>query len=183
MADLFRRAPGGRRGYDVDQVNGFFARAQAVYEGQSSEPLTPAEVRSASFDQVRGGYDEGAVDGALDRLDQAFTRKERAAFIAQRGEQAWLDRIVERATTLYDRLGRPAGRKFAPAARGKPAYDKQQVDLLCQRLADYFNTGKTLASADVRHAVFTAVRGARGYAMAPVDAFLDRAVEVLVAAE
>jgi DivIVA domain-containing protein len=183
MADLFRRASGGRKGYDTHEVDEFFARAQAVYEGRSTDRLTPEDVRSVAFSQVRGGYDEAAVDGALDRLDSAFTRKERAAFIAQWGQQAWLDKIVERATTLYDRLGRPAGEKFAPAERGKPAYDRAQVDRLCQRLSDYFNTGKPLTSTEVRQAVFTPLRGKKGYEMGSVDAFLDRALEVLVAAE
>jgi DivIVA domain-containing protein len=183
MADLFKRATGAHKGYDPREVDDFFARAQAVYEGRSDERLTPEDVRTAAFGRVRGGYDEAAVDGALDRLDAAFTRKERAAFIQQWGQQAWLDQIVERATTLYDRLGRPAGEKFRPAGRGEPAYDRRQVDRLCQRLSDYFNTGKALTSTEVRHAVFTPLRGKKGYAMASVDAFLDRALEVLVAAE
>jgi DivIVA domain-containing protein len=183
MADLFRRASGGRRGYDVDEVNAFFARAQAVYEGRTDERMTPEDVRTAKFARMAHGYDESAVDGALDRLDAAFTRKERAAFIEVNGQQAWLDRVVERATTLYERLSRPAGEKFAPALRGKPAYDKHQVDLVCQRLSDYFNNGKQLTSTEVRHSVFALTRGRKGYAVAPVDAFLDRAVEVLVAAE
>ncbi|MDR0432806.1 MAG: DivIVA domain-containing protein [Bifidobacteriaceae bacterium] len=183
MADLFRRARGSTRGYDVEEVNAFFARAQAIYEGKSPERMTPQDVRTVSFTRVSHGYDSDAVDGALDRLDAAFTRKERAAFIERNGQQAWLDRVVERATTLYDRLSRPAGEKFSPAARGKPGYDKHQVDLLCQRLSDYFNSGKALTSTEVRHSVFAVTRGKKGYAIAPVDAFLDRALEVLVAAE
>ncbi|MDR2453804.1 MAG: DivIVA domain-containing protein [Bifidobacteriaceae bacterium] len=182
MADLFRRAKGGR-GYDTGEVDDFFSRAQAVYEGRSAETLTPEDVRNVAFTQVKGGYDEPQVDGALDRLDNAFTRKQRSEFIAERGQQAWLDKIVDRATTLYDRLGRPDGQKFAPAERGQPAYDRTQVDALLHRLADYFNNGAPLSSSDIRHAVFATVRGKRGYGMGPVDAYLDRALEVLVAAE
>ncbi|MDR2253223.1 MAG: DivIVA domain-containing protein [Bifidobacteriaceae bacterium] len=182
MADLFRRAKGGR-GYDAREVDDFFARAQAVYEGRSSETITPEDVRNIAFSQIKGGYDEPQVDGALDRLDSAFTRKQRSEFIAAYGQQAWLDKIVDLATTLYDRLGRPDGKKFAPADRGKSAYDRTQVDALLRRLADYFNSGASLTSDEIRHAVFTAVRGKRGYAMGPVDAYLDRALEVLVAAE
>ncbi|MDR0945154.1 MAG: DivIVA domain-containing protein [Bifidobacteriaceae bacterium] len=181
MADLFRRAKG--RGYDTAEVDDFFARAQAAYEGRSTEHMTPQQVRSVSFAQVSHGYDEAAVDGALDRLDAAFTRKERSAYIQRHGQQAWLDKIVDRATTLYGRLGRPAGQKFHPGGRGEDAYDMAQVDRLCQRLSDYFNQGKAITSGEIRHVVFPVVRGKKGYAMGPVDAFLDRAVEVLVAAE
>jgi DivIVA domain-containing protein len=183
VEDLFSRVKGGARGYDVREVDEFFDRAQRIYEGKSDEAMGPEQVRTVAFSQVRGGYDEAQVDGALDRLDSAFTRKERSEFIAVHGQQAWLDKIVDRATTLYDRIGRPAGQKFAPAERGEPAYDKGQVDALLNRLAAYFNDGAPLSSNDVRHAVFTATRGKRGYAMGPVDAFLDRALEVLVAAE
>ncbi|MDR1633469.1 MAG: DivIVA domain-containing protein [Bifidobacteriaceae bacterium] len=182
MADLFRRVKSGR-GYDTHEVDDFFARAQAVYEGRSAERMGPETVRTAAFSQVKGGYDEPQVDGALDRLDNAFTRKQRAEFIAENGQQAWLDRIVERATTLYDRLGRSDGQKFAPPERGQLGYDRDQVDALAHRLADYFNNGAPLTSSDVRHAVFTPVRGKRGYAMGPVDAYLDRALEVILAAE
>ncbi|MDR2381318.1 MAG: DivIVA domain-containing protein [Bifidobacteriaceae bacterium] len=180
--DLFRRTKSGR-GYGIREVNAFFDRAQAVYEGRSQETMTPEDVRNAAFPQVKGGYDEPQVDGALDRLDAAFTRKQRSEFIAANGQQAWLDKIVDRATTLYDRLGRPDGQKFAPAEGGQGAYDRTQVDALLHRLADYFNNGAPLTSQDIRHAVFATVRGKRGYAMGPVDAYLDRALEVLVAAE
>jgi DivIVA domain-containing protein len=182
MTDLFRRAKKGR-GYNPTEVNDFFARAQAVYEGHSSETMTPADVRAIAFSQVRNGYDEAQVDGALDRLDGAFARKERADFISQHGQQAWLDKVVDRATTLYDRMGRPDGAKFAPPAGGPNGYDRVQVDAMLHRLADYFNNGAPLASSDIRHAVFTPVRGKRGYDMNSVDAYLDRALEVLVAAE
>ncbi|MDR1118882.1 MAG: DivIVA domain-containing protein [Bifidobacteriaceae bacterium] len=182
MADLFRRA-GRSRGYKAAEVDDFFGRAQAVYEGRSTEVMTPNDVRNVAFSQAKGGYEEPQVDGALDRLDNAFTRKQRSEFIALHGQQAWLDKIVDRATTLYDRLGRPDGKKFAPASGGARAYDRTQVDALLHRLADYFNNGAALTSQDVRHAVFSTVRGKRGYAMGPVDAYLDRALEVLVAAE
>ncbi|MCL1897225.1 MAG: DivIVA domain-containing protein [Micrococcales bacterium] len=182
MADLFRRARRGL-GYEPREVDDFFGRAQDVYEGRSVEEITPDDVRGAAFSQVHRGYDEAQVDGALDRLDVAFTRKQRADFIAVNGQQAWLDKIVDLATTLYDRLGRPAGQRFAPPKRGVRGYDARQVDGLLDRLAAYFNEGASLKSSDIRYAVFTPVKGRRGYGQGPVDAFLDRALEVLVSAE
>ena len=182
MADLFRRARRGP-GYDPGEVDEFFQRAQEAYEGRGGEEMTSDHVRSVAFSQVRRGYDEDQVDGALDRLDVAFTRKQRADFIAQHGQQAWLERIVDRATTLYDRLGRPAGQRFAPPGRGESGYDSRQVDAILDRLAAYFNDGESLHSSDLRYAVFTPVNGRRSYGQGPVDAFLDRALEVLVSAE
>ena len=182
MADLFRRAKRGL-GYDPREVDEFFEQAQDVYEGRTTGSMTPVEVRTVAFTQVRHGYDEAQVDGALDRLDVAFARKQRADFIAQKGQQAWLDKIVDRATTLYDRLSRPAGQRFASPHRGQEGYDARQVDALLDRLAAYFNDGAPLKSAEVRYAVFTPVKSRRGYGQGPVDAYLDRALEVLVSAE
>ena len=182
MTDLFRRTRRGL-GYEPREVDEFFERAQSVYEGRSEEEMTPEQVRAVAFSQVRQGYAEAQVDGALDRLDVAFCRKERAEFISVNGQQAWLDKIVERATTMYDRLGRPPGQRFSPPPRGQQGYDARQVDALMDRLAAYFNEGASLRSSDIRYAVFTPVKGRRGYGQGPVDAFMDRAVEVLVSAE
>nr|WP_276610818.1 DivIVA domain-containing protein [Kineococcus siccus] len=40
--------------------------------------------------------------------------------------------------------------------------------------------GRRLSAADVRQALFRPARGARGYREAPVDAFFDRVVELMV---
>jgi DivIVA domain-containing protein len=170
------------RGYDPDQVDEFFARARIAYEGPVESAMRGADVRTVAFDLVRGGYATSAVDGALDRLEGAFVRRERAAFVGRQSQKEWMSAVAERATTLYPRLVRPRGERFAPPERGR-GYLADDVDEVLDRLVAYFDRNGTLTSAELRGATFRPARGGRAYAEGPVDAYLDRAVEVLLAVE
>jgi DivIVA domain-containing protein len=172
-----------RTGYDRDEVDEFFDHARQAYEGRSAEPLTSGDIQTATFELVRGGYDTHEVDAALDRLEAAFVARQRQEFVSRHGQESWMTSLAERARTLYGRLGRPDGEKFAPAQRGQAAYDKDDVDALCERLVGYFDRQEPLTAAELRAATFRRARGADGYAEAPVDAFFARAVEVLLGVE
>ncbi|GAB2991933.1 DivIVA domain-containing protein [Actinotalea caeni] len=184
MADTFPRTGRWSSGYDVEQVDEFFEQARAAYEddGASGTTMTAEDVRNAAFDLVRGGYDPAHVDAALDRLEAAFVQRARARHIGQAGQDAWMEEVARRATTLYPRLVRPAGERFAPPERGR-GYDRESVDALLDRLVDYFDSGAELSAAEVRSATFKSAPRDRAYAEGPVDAFLDRAVDVLLAVE
>ncbi|WP_123917669.1 DivIVA domain-containing protein [Georgenia muralis] len=195
MTAMFPPAGRMRTGYDRAEVEEFFTRARAAYE--SGEPGGPdaaataslsstgfdeKDVRAAAFTLVRDGYSAAAVDAALDRLESAFVQRRRTAFIAAQGESAWMDHIADRATTLYPRLLRPAGERFRSPESGH-GYDRDAVDALLERLVAYFDDGGELTSAELRTATFPRARAPRAYHEGTVDAYLDRAVEVLVAVE
>ena len=179
---MFRTVGALRTGYDPDQVDTFFQHARRAYEGDRVEPVTGEDVRRVAFDLVRSGYATGAVDAALDRLEAALVQRRRDAFIAAHGQQAWMDRIAELATTLYPRLVRPAGQRFAPPERGS-GYDRDAVDDLMDRVIAYFDADGDLTAAEVRSVTFPTARRAQAYAEGVVDAYLDRVVEVLLAVE
>lgn len=183
MTGMFRTVPRLRTGYDPDQVDEFFTHARQVYEGEVSEPLSGYDVRRAAFDLVRGGYRPAAVDSALDRLERAFVSRQRAEFVATHGQQAWLEHLAAQARTLYGRLARPDGERFARGHRGEDSYAIADVDAVCQRLIEYFDHGQALTSDELRQLTFGRRRGSDGYAEGPVDAFIDRAVEVLLGVE
>lgn len=184
MTGMFRTAGRLHNGYDPDQVDEFFDRARRAYEDRHSVgQLDGHDVRRTAFDLVRGGYDTESVDAAMDRLERAFTERRRSDFIAASGQAAWMEHLADRARTLYDRLRRPDGEKFAPARRGDQGYDKDEVDDLCDRLVAYFDRGARLTSDEIRHATFRHAKGRHAYAEGPVDAFLDRAMEVLLGVE
>lgn len=170
------------RGYDPDQVDRFFARARIAYEGPLERSLSAEDVRSASFDLVRGGYTPEIVDAALDRLEGAFLRRERAAFVARHGMEAWRSRVAELARSLQPRSTRPPRQRFAHPAHGL-GYAADDVDALIDRLVEYFDQDAPLTSDDLRTATFRTARGERAYEEGPVDAYLDRAVKVLLAVE
>ena len=80
VADTFPRASKLGKGYDVDQVEAFLTRARSAYEDGGRGPaMTSWHVRTVGFDLVRGGYEVEAVDAALDRIEDAFARRESCA--------------------------------------------------------------------------------------------------------
>ncbi len=175
-------------GYHPDQVEEFFERARAAYEGRDDgtgrvAKLSAHDVRVVGFDLVRGGYDVHQVDSALDRLEDALARRERDRLVSSQGEEALLDELSRRAQTLHGRLTRPDGQRFDRATGFEPAYDTEDVDALCHRLLGYFDDGESMSADEVRRAVFRTRRGSRGYREPQVDAFLDRAIEIMVAVD
>lgn len=184
MPTTFNRTGRVSQGYDTEQVDAFFARARESYEQAGvPSPLTSRDVRQVGFDLVRGGYDVGQVDAALDRLEDAFARREYDAMRQRLGAEGTLDELTKRAGSLRGRLVRPDGERFDRATGLAPAYDVSDVDRLCRRLLGYFESGDPMSVDEVRRAVFRPRRGSRGYAEPQVDAFLDRVVEVMVAVE
>ncbi len=180
MSELFPSANRIARGYDKDAVFQFFEDARNAYEGKlQGQELSSNEIRNASFPLVRGGYDTKVVDRSLARLEAAFIQRDRANYISRYGEAAWYSMIADEATVLYPRLLRPHGDRFAhPEGRG---YDASQVDALMDRIADYFNDSATLSEAELRYSVFKPARGENAYVEAQVDAFLAKAMHVLMA--
>lgn len=180
---MFRRVTGMQKGYHTEEVDDFFEQARTVYEQGPVGAITGKDVRTAAFDLVRRGYSTTAVDAALDRLEAAFVARARADFINENGRQAWLEHLANQARTLYGRLTRPTGERFTPPVRRKAGYDAVQVDRVCQRLIGYFDRNEALTAQELRTAVFSRAKHGKAYAEAPVDAFLERAVDVLLAAE
>ena len=115
----------------------------------------------------------------MSRLEAAFVQRDRADHIAVNGEGAWYEKVADRATTLYPRLLRPYGQRFSHPRSGI-GYNAEQVDDLLDQIAAFFDDREDLAADDVRHALFKAARGKKAYAMGPVDAYLGRAVEILL---
>ncbi|MDN5558293.1 MAG: DivIVA domain-containing protein [Ruaniaceae bacterium] len=175
---LFPRVGRWHRGYHVGQVDELFTAARDSYERGE---IDDDEIRNAAFDMVVDGYQTAAVDAAIDRLEAAVVRRKRVSHVAESSEESWMAQAVQRATTLYPRLQRPAGERFADAHG--VGYAKRDVDAVCESLIDYFESGAGISAHEVRLATFDLARGEGAYDEAVVDSFLDRAVEVLLAVE
>ncbi|WP_436968575.1 DivIVA domain-containing protein [Demequina lignilytica] len=179
---LFPKVGALKLGYHPHQVEEFFDKARAAYE-QSGTPETalgPLEVRRTAFDLKHGGYQTAAVDSALDRLELAFVGRQRDAFVRQHGKDAWMQELASRAQTLYPRLRRPAGERFAhPSGMGR-GYRASDVDELLARVTSFFDRGAPLTADEVRSATFKSGRGSRAYDEPTVDAFLARMVDILL---
>lgn len=178
MSATFERVGRFRKGYTVREVDDFLARARAAYEGRDSS-FQPADVITATFTTENGGYDMRVVDEALDRLSDAFALQHRDQEIARHGNDAWIKVLTERAEVLRERLERPAGERFRPAGKGERAYDRVDVDALCDQLLAYFTEGHAMSVDDVRRAAFRRRKGADGYDEAVVDVYLDHVADVM----
>ncbi|MGM9473619.1 DivIVA domain-containing protein [Pseudarthrobacter sp. YS3] len=180
----FERVRSNEFGYNAKQVDQFLQRAKVALETPKAavHPLGSADVRAVSFDPVKGGYSAAVVDSALDRLEDAFARRERDELIAARGEDAWLREIGKLSGILRGRLHRPDGERFRrPARKNVRSYNIQDVDKLCYDLIGYLEEDKPLSVDNVRRAVFRPAAGQDGYEETQVDAFLDRVVELMAA--
>ncbi len=180
----FERVARTDYGYNAKQVDQFLQRARVSLETPAAavHPIKSADVRSVSFDPVKGGYSATAVDAALDRLEDAFARRERDELIAVQGEDAWLRQIGQLSGTLRGRLHRPDGERFRhPVKKKARSYNTKDVDRLCTDLIGYLEEDKPLSVDNVRRAVFRPAVGKDGYEETQVDAFLDRVVELMAA--
>ena len=162
----FDRVQRNEYGYNAKQVDQFLQRARVSFEiaPAAARPVNSADVRAVSFDPVKGGYAAAGVDAALDRLEDAFARRERDELVAERGEEAWLREIGRLSGILRGRLHRPDGERFRRPAKAKArSYNTTDVDDLCHDLIGYLEEDKPLSVDNVRRAVFRPAEGKDGY--------------------
>ncbi|WP_062301248.1 DivIVA domain-containing protein [Demequina subtropica] len=182
MTVLFPKVGSLKLGYNTTQVEEFFDMARAAYErpGEAEKALEPLDVRRTAFDLKHGGYDTAAVDAALDRLETAFVGRQRETYVRSNGQDAWMQELATRAQTLYPRLRRPAGERFAHPSLMSTGYRASDVDELLARVTAFFDRGAPLTADEVRGATFRSAHGSRAYDEGTVDAFLARMVDILL---
>ena len=148
----FRRVGKLARGYDIGQVDAFIARALG---GNVSSDL----IRSVGFDLKLGGYQVEPVDAALDRLEDEIATTERSGERRALGERGFVKDVTAQAQVLRARLSRPHGDRFARGSAWERSYDVEQVDMMCDDIAEYFDGATALAAEELRGAVFASRRG------------------------
>lgn len=168
----FRTVGALTRGYGVEQVDAFLARA---LDGK----LSSQDIRTVGFDLKFGGYEVAAVDAVLDELEDKALTRERESQRRGLGDRGYAREVTGQAQVLRARLARPHGDRFARGSVWERSYDVEQVDLLMDEVSEYFAGATNLTSEHLRSAVFAPRRGARGYSERAVDRFIDRVIGVL----
>lgn len=181
MSTTFPRTRRSRHGYNVEQVEDFLEEARRAYGQDPAEPtvITAESIRHTAFSLQKGGYSTTHVDAALERLEDAFSGRERERELAARGHRAWYSDARSSAQEILDRLARNQGEKFSRVGMLSGGYDIAEVDRFAKRLTDYFQDGRPIGVDEVRTVAFRPRR--RGYRESQVDALLDAVVDVMLA--
>jgi DivIVA domain-containing protein len=165
----------------VDQVEDFLEEARQAYSTDAAlpTPLTAETIRRTAFTLEKGGYSPAHVDAALERLEEAFSLRERdRAFSTAAGEENWYREARATAQIVLDRLDRPTGQKFSRVGAVSRGYAPKDVDAFADRLVHYFQDGEPLSIEEVRTVVFPTVT--HGYDEAQVDYLLETVVKVML---
>jgi DivIVA domain-containing protein len=173
VSTIFPTSKRSKRGYDPAEVDEFLDRARAAYaqdaEADADTLLSAEDIRQVAFRLVRGGYSTEHVDAALERLEDAFSLRERERSVEERGAKEWLRDARGTAQVILNRLTRPEGQRFNRVSFLARGYSRKDVDALADRLVAYFHDGTPLRNEWA------------GYRESQVDALLDSVVDVMLA--
>lgn len=181
VTSTFPRVRRSQSGYDIEQVEDFLEDARRAYASTSTTPtaIDSSHIRQMSFSLHKGGYSPAHVDAALERLEEAFAKRERERGIAAVGESTWYEDIRQQAEETLARLRRSDGERFSTVGSLTKGYRIKEVDAFAARVADYLEDGPEITPRDVRTAQFSAQRG--GYDEEQVDRVLDSVVTLMLA--
>ncbi|MFG1949164.1 DivIVA domain-containing protein [Nonomuraea sp. NPDC048826] len=175
----FPRVMGMRSGYDPAEVDALIERIEATL-GRGTldvEPVTADEVRAATFRSRRRGYQETAVDFALEAfvvaLETMAKRPVRLALAEPTGEllrEEWFESQAARVEKVAFRPGRMG-----------TGYNEDEVDAFLDRIVATLRgtTSYPVTAKEVREVKFATVVFRPGYLIADVDAFLAGIADVL----
>ena len=177
----FPRARRSQQGYDIEEVEDFLEDARRAYatDARAATAIDSSAIRRTSFSMQKGGYSPAHVDAALERLEEAFARREHERGILEHGEERWYGKVRERAREALDRLRLPDGERFRRVSRISRGYRVAEVDRFAGRIAEYLQDGPDMTAREVRTAQFDAQYG--GYDEDEVDALLDTVVSLMLA--
>lgn len=177
----FPKARRSQQGYDIEEVEDFLEDARRAYatDARAATAIDSSAIRRMSFTMQKGGYSPAHVDAALERLEEAFARREHERGILEHGEEQWYAKVRERAREALDALQRPDGQRFRRVSRISRGYRLAEVDRFAERIADYLQDGPEISAREVRTAQFEAQFG--GYDEDEVDALLDTVVSLMLA--
>ena len=167
-----------RLGYDEQEVDRFIAGARAAF-ATPGNGMSAADIRRTAFTMKRRGYVTRTVDAALERLEDAFAKRERDVAVASGGERVFYADTRKLAKEIIGRLERPAGKRFDRVGLSRVGYSVREVDRFAEDARSYFEEGSRVPVERVRSIAFRPKRG--GYSEAQVDLLIDGLVETMLA--
>ncbi|MFI6319550.1 DivIVA domain-containing protein [Nonomuraea sp. NPDC050556] len=170
---------GMRSGYDPVEVDELIARIEATLGRgpQDAQQVTADEVRRATFRPKRGGYNETAVDFALEAFVVALETRMKSTVrmaMVEPTDDLLREEWFEAQAARVERVA------FRPGRMGS-GYNEDAVDAFLDRIVATLRgtTQNPLTAQAVRDSAFPTVMFKPGYLIADVDAFLESIAEVL----
>ena len=181
MNSTFPRVRRTQAGYNIEQVEDFLEEARRAYgsDVQKVTGIDAQSIRRVSFEMTKGGYSPEHVDNALDRLEDAFAKRERERAIGEEGEEDYFGRIQAEAVAVLEQLSKPNEERFTRLGPFRKGYRVEQVDEFAEAIVSYLNDGPEMSPEQVRQKSFDAQRG--GYDEDEVDDVLDRVIFLMQA--
>jgi len=164
----FGSVPKGKLGYSKTEVDLLIAKARDQYSNASAHVLDWRELTNHVFTLEKNGYQPGAVDSALQKLQDTFAEKELSIRATDNEALRQL---------LSSRSSRSKGRRFQRCSVLGLGYSRPQVDALLAVVGEYLEGQDELDIGEVRELAFKLQRG--GYIESQVDAYIDRLVEYI----
>ncbi len=198
----FPRVMAVRLGYDPEQVDDFVRRIERTLGlgPLDGPPVTADEIRNAKFAVKRGGYNETAVDFALDAFIVAVEARAGqdtataptapptpavpppSAAGKPAGKPArkpGMNAAVKEPAVIKPAVKEPAARAVAAASPRTRAEERTRSDTTLAKAADSGESWLEAQAARVERVAFRPGRLGMGYREEEVDAFLDRVVATL----
>jgi len=170
---------GMRSGYDPAEVDALIGRIEATLGRgpRDVELVTADDVRGATFRARRGGYQETAVDFALEAFVVALETLARSPIrlaMAEPTGDLLREEWFESQAAKVERVA------FRPGRMGT-GYNEDEVDAFLDRIVATLRdtTEYPVTAKDVREVRFSTVLFRAGYLIADVDSFLSGIAEVL----
>jgi DivIVA domain-containing protein len=160
------KVPKGKYGYSISEVDLLLARARDQYANPTAKLLDWRELTDQSFGLEKGGYVAGAVDAAIDKLQDTFAERELKFSIVN---------LADAKILLEGRCQRPKGKKFDTNSVLARGYSRKQVDALLELVQEHLAGEDEVSIDELRELRFKVQRG--GYIESQVDAYVDRLVE------
>jgi DivIVA domain-containing protein len=177
MSKNFPTADSKELGYDQGQVDAVINQARVQFAEPASNIIDAKKLRTSQFDLVAGGYVIAEVDEALDRLDDAFARREKQRLTTSFTSVDAFDEVDKIRKLIKNRVRRPNRKKLARVGFFAKGYSVKQVDRFLAEIGLRLSGKNDLSIGELRNVTFKPKWG--GYVENQVDALIDKTVEYL----
>lgn len=181
-AFAFPPASKKERGYDKQEVEELFQRAQRTYENnlrEGEKAVSVSEIRTRAFHlRKRHGLQTRFVDAVLDRLESELYKRERKEFLQKSGGDAWRANYHELEREITMRAVRRAKKKFRSAGLFACGYKRKEVDEFVEKMVHVVQSHQVVDLAVLREHKFHSQWN--GYEETQVDAYIETLVDLML---